>query len=269
MARTPTGPAAKRKKPRATATAGAPAAPAAPATHPTPHQTTHPGVPPAVNISAATDVRPPVTGVTSSMEPLAAAGLELTKIVLTLITLSILILTAILAWVEFGAARQAARANEQALAIAAMGRAGPQDARLEFLSVELRRAGDDPTWTMPEASAAEGLAVTRQLAADPSLTQAQRDLVGKCLPLPAAAATGRAEALAQCAALTDQVLAARQSPGERLKFMADLQKQSDDQRQAFRAFWLQVAQLILMNLFFPLLTALLGYIFGTQQARKG
>ena len=40
--------------------------------------------------------------------------------------------------------------------------------------------------------------------------------------------------------------------------MADLQKQSDEQRQAFRAFWLQVAQLILMNLFFPLLTALLG-----------
>jgi hypothetical protein len=223
---------------------------------------------PSVDISAAKDVSPNSTGVTASVEPLAAAGLELTKIVLTLITVSILILTAILAWIEIGAASQAARANEQALSIAAMGRAGPEDGRLELLSVELRRAHDDPAWIMPDASAAEGVALVKQLAADTSLTQAQRDVIAGCVPLPAAGAAKRADTLAQCGALTAQILSARQSPGERLKFMADLQKQSDEQRQAFRAFWLQVAQLILMNLFFPLLTALLGYIFGTQQARK-
>lgn len=37
------------------------------------------------------------------------------------------------------------------------------------------------------------------------------------------------------------------------------------QRQTFHAFWLQAAQLVLLNLLLPILTALLGYIFGSQQ----
>jgi hypothetical protein len=43
-----------------------------------------------------------------------------------------------------------------------------------------------------------------------------------------------------------------------------------DQRQNLHTFWIQVAQLVLLNLLLPLLTALFGYIFGTQQsAGKG
>jgi len=241
-----------------------PRAKTAPALHPGAVATATPS---SVNISGAASVEPPATGVTSTVEPLAAAGLELAKIVLAFTAGSIIILTLILAAMELGAAWQAARASERALAIATLGRTAPQDGRLELLAAELRRAHDDPAWKLPEASEAEASALVKELGADANLSQAQRDLVVTCIPLPAPGAAKREEALAQCAGLVDQLLAARQSPGERLKFLADLQKQSDDQRQAFRAFWLQVAQLILMNLFFPLLTALLGYIFGTQ-ARK-
>ncbi len=53
---------------------------------------------------------------------------------------------------------------------------------------------------------------------------------------------------------------------EQLRVLGDLAKQLGEQRAAFRAFWLQMAQLILLNLLLPLLTALLGYIFGTTQA---
>ena len=41
-----------------------------------------------------------------------------------------------------------------------------------------------------------------------------------------------------------------------------------EQRQALHNFWIQAAQLILVNLLLPLLTALFGYIFGTQQAQR-
>lgn len=36
------------------------------------------------------------------------------------------------------------------------------------------------------------------------------------------------------------------------------------ERTAFRAFWLQMVQMVLVNVLLPVLTALLGYVFGTQ-----
>ena len=53
---------------------------------------------------------------------------------------------------------------------------------------------------------------------------------------------------------------------EQVRVLGDLAKQLGEQRAAFRAFWLQMAQLILLNLLLPLLTALMGYIFGATQA---
>ncbi|KZN33811.1 hypothetical protein [Pseudoalteromonas luteoviolacea] len=37
------------------------------------------------------------------------------------------------------------------------------------------------------------------------------------------------------------------------------------QRSEFRAFWFDTLQLILLNVLFPTLTALLGYVFGTSR----
>ena len=36
------------------------------------------------------------------------------------------------------------------------------------------------------------------------------------------------------------------------------------ERAAFRAFWLDMVQMVLVNVLLPVLTALLGYVFGTQ-----
>jgi hypothetical protein len=47
--------------------------------------------------------------------------------------------------------------------------------------------------------------------------------------------------------------------------MKEYAKDAHDHRQAFRLFWLQAAQLVLLNLLLPLLTALLGYIFGSRE----
>ncbi len=40
-----------------------------------------------------------------------------------------------------------------------------------------------------------------------------------------------------------------------------------EERTAFRAFWLGLTQTVLLNVLLPVLTALLGYVFGTTQAR--
>jgi hypothetical protein len=55
---------------------------------------------------------------------------------------------------------------------------------------------------------------------------------------------------------------------DKLRLMSEFVKDSQTHHQAFRSFWLQVSQLILLNLLLPVLTALLGYIFGSQQASK-
>ena len=41
-----------------------------------------------------------------------------------------------------------------------------------------------------------------------------------------------------------------------------------DDRIAFREFWLKLSQMVLLNLLLPVLTALLGYIFGTHSGRQ-
>jgi hypothetical protein len=52
---------------------------------------------------------------------------------------------------------------------------------------------------------------------------------------------------------------------DRLRLMKEYAQDAHEHRQAFRSFWLQAAQLVLLNLLLPLLTALLGYIFGSRE----
>ncbi|AZZ96231.1 hypothetical protein [Pseudoalteromonas sp. R3] len=42
-----------------------------------------------------------------------------------------------------------------------------------------------------------------------------------------------------------------------------------NQRATFRAFWFDTLQLIILNVLFPTLTALLGYVFGTSRNNGG
>ena len=79
----------------------------------------------------------------------------------------------------------------------------------------------------------------------------------------------RSDAFDECARILDplrQVSASQAIDLDRLRLMKDYAKDAHDHRQAFRSFWLQAAQLVLLNLLLPLLTALLGYIFGSQRS---
>jgi hypothetical protein len=42
----------------------------------------------------------------------------------------------------------------------------------------------------------------------------------------------------------------------------------ETQRTSFRTFWMEITRTILLNVLLPVLTALLGYVFGTTAQRK-
>lgn len=54
---------------------------------------------------------------------------------------------------------------------------------------------------------------------------------------------------------------------DKLRALQAIANDARENLQRFRTAWLQAAQLILVNLLLPVLTALLGYIFGVQQGR--
>jgi len=51
---------------------------------------------------------------------------------------------------------------------------------------------------------------------------------------------------------------------DRLRVMRDFAKDVHESHQGLRTFWTSATQLVLVNVLLPLLTALLGYIFGRQ-----
>lgn len=52
------------------------------------------------------------------------------------------------------------------------------------------------------------------------------------------------------------------------KDLAELTRQIVDAKQAQRAFWIQFSQMILLNLLLPVLTAILGYVFGANSNKS-
>lgn len=85
------------------------------------------------------------------------------------------------------------------------------------------------------------------------------------------ACINKKEAVARqdCAELIDVALKASSSASlnaEKIRALTEFSKAVDEHQRGFQSFWLQTAQLILLNLLLPLLTGLFGYIFGTSQA---
>jgi hypothetical protein len=141
---------------------------------------------------------------------------------------------------------------------------------LGSLAADLAKIRDDPSFKLdsPRQVNDQKLIGTIQLL--PALTQEQKSNLGRCAMAPSSPSIERAQLAEQCVSLIQSLQAdILQAAGG----VTDLQSASDmvakllDSRQSVHAFWLQAAQLILLNLLLPVLTALLGYIFGTQQER--
>jgi hypothetical protein len=196
-----------------------------------------------------------------------SAGLNLAKIVLYIVGGVIVILMLYLVFMDLRIAADVAGAYKQVLNPSRIGSEFYTLDRLERFGSDLDSARTHPTQTLSTESIQNDQDVIKMLGDLPSLTSTQKAQLNQCVPLPTDST--RNEKLGQCITVIDDV---RQSAigaaasTTTAQMAAEAAGKIQDQRASLHQFWIQAAQLILLNLLLPLLTGLFGYIFGTQQA---
>ncbi len=227
------------------------------------------GVPPNLNKLEADT--PPSIGASAAkvLSGVTKAGVTLSYFVLTIVTGSIVLLLVVLVWLNFSVGNDVKRAYAQVMNPSRISSEFYILGSLEALVGDFKRASDDERWTMSNASATNEATLTAFLAKLPSVTSSQRSIMAACHPLPEG--TLRNPTIEKCITVLNDV---RQAALEAAASTNNVQVAGEAadkllaHRQALLSFWLQAAQLILLNLLLPLLTALFGYIFGTQQAEQ-
>ncbi len=207
---------------------------------------------------------------TPRMPPVAGAGVGLARLVLYIAAGSILILTVYLISMEFSVARDVRDAYAQVLSPNRIGAEFYTLSRLEQLSVDLSTARENSEWQMSADSRQNADSILKMIATLPSIASADKTQLGECIPLPPANAS-RSDKLDRCIGIVRKI----QQPAleaavgaTNAQLAGESASKINEHRQSLHNFWIQAAQLILLNLLLPLLTALFGYVFGTQQAQR-
>ena len=200
------------------------------------------------------------------MGELAAAGVDLAKIVMAMISGAALILIFMALKAESTEMAASNRAFELALATLPSATLAAENKQLSGVVTLLRQAAIDPVLVLPPVEIENARSLIDKAVNLPAITSEQKSgLDKKCIPLPLRTAKDRASILERCAATLETVFASATPDAQRLAVIKELQKAQAEERTARRAYWMQIAQLVLINLLLPILTALLGYIFGTRQ----
>ncbi len=212
-------------------------------------------------------VTPPALGTIANMAPLTAAGIDLARRTMVMIAGAIIALLILLLFAESGQRSDITRMNERLFAVLATDGPSSAEPRLAMATALLRRSAADPAWPIPDTKEL-GELIDDALKTKSLSIEDRTSMDGKCVPLPQVGALDRAAILERCAAILVKIFGRGDGAGQRIEAVQLLQKSLAEERASHRAFWLQVAQLVLINLLLPILTALLGYIFGTQQGQK-
>ena len=203
------------------------------------------------------------------MAPVAAAGVKLALFVLQIATGSIILLLIYLLSGDLIVGSDVHHAYREVLNPSRIGSEFYSLGRLEKLSLDFSAVRQDASLQMSAEAAKNANEMISLLGSLPSVTITQKAQLRECVPIPSDAS--RNEKVDKCLSILETV---RQAALEAASSVTNAQTAADSadkiasQRQAFHSFWLQAAQLVLLNLLLPLLTALFGYIFGTQQAQS-
>jgi|SRR5450432_1738445 hypothetical protein len=206
----------------------------------------------------------------TTMPPVAGAGVALAQFVLGIAAGSIVLLGIYLIYMDVVVARDVRSEYQEVLNPSRIGSEFYTLGRLEQLSVDFTAARNKPEWQMPAESRQNADGVLKLIAALPSVTSTQKTQLNDCVP-PPAANQSRNEKLDGCIAVLEgirQAALAAASGSSSAQIAGEAASKINEHRQSLHTFWIQAAQLILLNLLLPLLTALFGYVFGTQQAQK-
>lgn len=225
-----------------------------------------------LNLAAATAVRADAPGVKAENVPSAGMtiGKRLTLWILSILAGSILLLVLYLWRMDITTADDIRRnygkdinREDVSLYLAI---------RLQNFADALNRAASDPKFTISDKAAADERALVETLNQFPSLVNndAMVKLDG-CIAALSVAGSDRKAALQPC---IDEINKVRTEGMTTAAAAFSFQMASEasskllEQRQSLHEFWLKAAQLILLNLLLPVLTAALGYTFGHQQAQQ-
>jgi len=216
--------------------------------------------PPVVPVPIVTPDIPPVT-----------AGLKLASFVLWIAIVSIISLILYLVLMDLMVARNVLDAYHEVPNANPIGSEFYTLDRLERLSADLKAAQDQPSKSISAVSLQNAESMIEMLSQLPSITNTEKTQLKDCIPLPASEDASRSQKLDRCLAIIKSIkLTALESAAgaTNLQVAGESANKINEQRQSFHTFWLQAAQLILLNLLLPILTALLGYIFGTHQTQR-
>ena len=204
-----------------------------------------------------------------SLPPTAAAGVVLAKIVLAITAGSIAAFILYLIFMDITVASDVNSAYQQVYSVGPMGAEFNMVQSIEAVSTDLNKA-KDPKFQLSADIIKKEEDIGASVAQLPSVLPAERSVLTTCAPPPTDQAT-RESAIDQCLNLLAQLkegLLAEASSVAHSQAAADAVNKIGEQRQSLHTFWIQAAQLVLLNLLLPLLTALFGYIFGTQQSQR-
>ena len=224
-------------------------------------------------LAGAAEVLKPVPGLSAGMAPMlpeAAAGVDLAKFVLKIVSGSIAVLVLYLLVTDIIGSNQASDVHSQVLKQAGIGAEYSDPDSIDKVRSIIQRGIDDKDATVNEVDKQLGISLQNGVLQSKMLSNNQNLVLGKCFPYPTTAE--RNDILTACLDLLqieERVARSSSVNLDRVKLLVDFSKDVDARHQAFYTFWIQVAQLILLNLLLPLLTGLFGYIFGTRQAKAG
>jgi hypothetical protein len=201
--------------------------------------------------------------------PVTAAGVALAKLVLAIVTGSIFILIVYLFIVDLSQGSQISQIYSQILRQAGLGAEYSDPDSIEKVIAVIRQGIENPDAIAMDADQQSERSLEDTLLRFKMLTAEQQSVLGKCVPFPRG--IDRTSILKSCVDLLGlEERAARGAAAniDKLKLIIEFSKDVDARHQGLYSFWIQMAQLILLNLLLPLLTGLFGYIFGTQQGNK-
>jgi hypothetical protein len=233
---------------------------------PLPFETVVPKSPPGFEVVSA--VEPP--GLKAQESPQVRHGAALSKWVLSIISGSIIVLIIYLFWGEYAIGRDIHRFYDHALTMNSPGGEAPSLGQLDQLIGDLAAVRRDANAAFSTDSLRNAQAALQIVDKVPGVTTAEKEHLKACVP-PPPVNESRNEKLDQCAEDLQRIrnLAIKEAPGAtNVALIAQATAELHEQRKNLHEFWLQAAQLILLNLLLPLLTALFGYIFGTQQGQS-
>ena len=215
------------------------------------------------------EVRGPAgIAVVETLPAVAAAGVDLVKIVLKIVVMAIVVLMLYLTLVDLQDGSSASNVYNKILNQASFNSGFTDVEAVDAVLKVLSSGASDPKAKVSDLDILSAKSLEDELTDFRLISDDQRSVLNRCFPYPEG--EDRLRTLQSCTDILKRVEGGMRPQGlslERLKLMVELSKDLETHQAAFHSFWVQMAQMVLLNLLLPLLTGLFGDIFGTRQGQ--